>query len=52
MKNTTEMSFEDLVTQQSDALIGSPPKDFDETWQRIAHTVLDWFEIDLSLIHI
>ncbi|CDT47423.1 MULTISPECIES: LuxR C-terminal-related transcriptional regulator [Vibrio] len=46
MKNTAEMSFEDLVTMQSNALIGSLPKDFDATWQEIAHTVLDWFGID------
>ncbi|CAH6894269.1 Response regulator transcription factor [Vibrio chagasii] len=46
MTNTTKISFEDLVTEQSDALIGSPPKDFDMTWQRIAHSVLDWFDID------
>ena len=46
MKNTVEMSFEDLVTEQSNALIGAAPKDFDATWHSIAHTVLDWFEID------
>lgn len=46
MKNTADMSFEDLVTEQSDALIGSPPKDFDVTWRKIAQSVLDWFEID------
>ncbi|WP_434761655.1 response regulator transcription factor [Vibrio fortis] len=46
MKNISDISFEELVTEQSNALIGSLPKDFDNTWKTIAKPVLTWFDID------
>jgi len=46
MYNPSPISFEDLVIEQTTALITCRPKDFDITFRKIGRLALEWFNLD------
>lgn len=51
MYKPTDMSFEDLLIEQSALLMSCMPKDFDITFQEAGNLALEWFHLDRLILY-